>query len=268
MRSFIESNSEAGLINPNTVERAGAEKDFKPINQSKLREVAEGMGEVRESVVFLGGVVLPYLLTEDLSHYVRYAKDVDFIVDFDNKADLFAFEDALFERGFKKLSTGAVSQWLLGRIKVEALPADPEVFTFNNQWCAEAMHHAERIDIGEGLCVNTISAPYYLGTKLNAFDRRGFGNFSKSKDVFDMLLIFAGHEGIEEEIVRHTSKVFRTFFWEKMTKIREDSDNFSNVAARGFESEAVLKKYLPLAVSRIHKAIDLTAPKKGRVWVK
>lgn len=243
---------------------ASLEKDYKPINQSKLREVAEAMGPLRNSVVFLGGVVLPYFLTEELSHYVRYAKDVDFIIDFDDKSDLFAFEDALFERGFKKVSTGAVSQWLLGRIKVEALPADPEVFTFNNQWCAEAMQYAKWIDIGDGLRVNAISAPYYLGTKLNAFDRRGFGRFSTSKDIFDILLIFAGHEAIVSEIADQTTAVFRAFFCEKLSKIRDESDNFSMVAARGFESEAVLKSVLPMAVSRMNQAIALTTPKKAK----
>jgi len=261
---FIESDCEVTVKYPSAVVSAVAKKDFKSTSQDMLRQVVEAMGPVCNSVVFLGGVVIPFLLTEEWSHYVRYAKDVDFIVDFDNKADLFQFEDTLFERGFKKISTGAVSQWLLGRIKVEALPADPEVFTFNNQWCAEAMQYAQWIDIGEGLRVKAISAPYYLGTKLNAFDRRGFGRFSTSKDIFDILLIFAGHEAIVAEIADQTTAVFRDFFCEKLSKIRDGSDNFSMVAARGFESEAVLKSVLPMAVSRMNQAIALTTPRKAK----
>jgi len=226
-----------------------------------LRDVAEAMGPARDAAVFLGGVVLPYLLIEELSHHVRYAKDVDFIIDFDEKKDLFEFEDTLFERGFRKVSTGAVSQWLLGRIKVEALPADPKVFTFNNQWCSEAMRFAQRIDLGGGLHVNTISAPYYLGTKLNAFDRRGYGNFSKSKDIFDILLIFAGHEGIASEITKQTSPEFRAFLWAKLDNIRVQSEDFGKVAARGFENVADLKGHLPAAISMIREVIALTAPK-------
>ncbi len=236
------------------------ETAFKEDNIAMLRQVAEKMGSVRESVVFLGGAVLPFMLTDTISNHVRYAKDIDFIIDFDLKADLFAFEDALWECGFKKVSNGAVSQWLLGRIKIDALPADPDVFTFNNQWCAEAMRYAQRIDIGCGLRVNTISAPYYLGTKLNAFDRRGFGRFSKSKDIYDMLLIFAGHETIEADIEKQTSAGFKTFLWEKLTAIEAGSNHFTEIAALGFDNEAILKNQLPLAVSRIQNVIALTKP--------
>ncbi len=236
--------------------------DFKEKSVAMLREVAEAMGPARESVVFLGGGVLPFLLTDTLSHYVRYAKDIDFIIDFDEKEDLFLFEDALWEGGFKKVSNGAVTQWLLGRIKVDALPADPEVLTFNNQWCAEAMRYAQRIDIGGGLRVNTISAPYYLGTKLNAFDRRGYGRFATSKDIYDLLLIFAGHEAVEGEIEKQTSTVFKAFLWEKLRKLEDESAHFSNIAARGFLHDTVLKRHLPEAVSRIKNVISLCAPKQ------
>lgn len=241
---------------------APAQKDDKdPLSKSlwMLRSVAEAMGEISESVVFLGGTVIPHLLTDELSHFVRYAKDVDFIIDFGRKEDLLEFEDALWERGFKKVSNGAVSGWVLGRIKVDALPADPEVLTFNNQWCSEAMHYSKRIDIGGGLCVNAISAAYYLGTKLNAFDRRGFGRFADSKDIFDMLLIFAGHESIGTEIEKRTTPVFKAFLWEKLDRIRTGSENFSKVAARGFLTDAVLKTHLPLAVSRMKDVIDFTS---------
>jgi hypothetical protein len=238
---------------------ASPANDARSKNVSMLHAVAEAMGDIRESVVFLGGTVIPHLLTDELSRFVRPAKDVDFIIDFSNKEDLLNFEDALWERGFKKVSNGAVCSWILGRIRVDALPGDPEVLTFNNQWCGEAMHYSQRIHIGDDLRVNAISAPYYLGTKLNAFDRRGFGNFSDSKDIFDILLIFAGHEAIEMEIEHRTSRVFKAFLWEKLERIRTGSDNFSRIAAREFKPEAVLKRHLPEAVARIQKVIDLTS---------
>lgn len=233
--------------------------DARSHNALMLHAVAEAMGDIRESVVFLGGVILPLLLTDELACFVRPAKDVDFIIDFSQKEDLLNFEDTLWERGFQKVRNGAVSSWILGRIRVDALPGDPEVLTFNNQWCGEAMQYSRRIQIGDGLWVNAISAPYYLGTKLNAFDRRGFGNFARSKDIFDILLIFAGHDDIEREITHRTSRVFKTFLWEKLERIRTGSDNFSTVAARGFQTEAVLKRHLPDAISRIQKVIDLTS---------
>jgi len=232
--------------------------DARSNNVLMLHAVAEAMGDIRESVVFLGGAVLPHLLTDELARFVRPAKDVDFIIDFSKKEDLLNFEDTLWERGFQKVRNGAVSSWILGRIRIDALPGDPEVLTFNNQWCGEAMHYSQRIQIGDDLWVNAISAPYYLGTKLNAFDRRGFGNFSASKDIFDILLIFAGHEAIETEIKHRTSCVFIAFLRDKLERIRTGSDNFHRVAARGFQTEALLKRHLPEAISRIQKVIDLT----------
>jgi len=226
-----------------------------------LRTVAEAMGKLRESVVFLGGTVLPYFLSEELSRYVRPAKDVDFIIDFDRKADLFAFEDALWDRGFKKASNGAVCLWLLGRIKVDALPGDPETKTFNNQWCGEGMKYAERIDIGGGLHVNAISAPYYLGTKLNAFDKRGYGKFTISKDIFDILLVFAGHRNIETAIQNRTSPAFKAYLHEKLDWLCQGTEDFSKIAALGFESDRALSRHLPEAVSRMRAAQSILANK-------
>lgn len=226
-----------------------------------LRTVAEAMGDLRESVVFLGGTVLPYFLSDELSRYVRPAKDVDFIIDFDRKADLWAFEDALWDRGFKKASNGAVCLWLLERIKVDALPGDPDTKTFNNQWCGEGMRYAERIDIGGGLRVNAVSAPYYLGTKLNAFDKRGYGKFTISKDIFDLLLVFAGHRNIETAIQNRTSPAFKAYLREKLEWLREGTENFSKIAALGFESDRALSRHLPEAVSRLRAAQSILANK-------
>ncbi|HMS82457.1 MAG TPA: hypothetical protein PKD12_02255 [Nitrospira sp.] len=224
-----------------------------------LRTVAEAMGDLRESVVFLGGTVLPHLLMEELARFVRSAKDVDFIIDFSQKEDLLNFEDSLWEKGFQKVRNGAVSSWVFGRIRVDALPGDPEVLTFNNQWCREAMQYSHRIHIGDDLHVNVISAPYYLGVKFSAFERRGFGNFSGSKDIFDILLIFAGHETIETEIEHRTSPTFKAFLREKLNGFRIGSEEFSNIAALGFRTDAVLNGYLPKAIVRIQKVIDLTS---------
>jgi len=233
-------------------------KNYYALSTSTLRRVAKAMGPLKESVVFLGGTVVPFFLSDAMSPYVRYAKDVDFIIDFDDKNDLFLFEDALWDCGFKKFQNGAVSRWMLERIVIDAIPADPEVLTFNNQWCAEAMRYAERIDIGEGLMVNAISAPYYLGTKLNAFERRGRGRFEVSKDIYDMLLIFSGRPSIEMEIKKKTSARFKRFLFEELGKIAADSADFANIASRGFRDDPILQRQLPEAIAGIKRVIAFT----------
>lgn len=220
-----------------------------------LRLVAGRMGTLRKQVVFLGGTVVPLLLTRQVALDVRLSKDVDFIVDFNSKQDLYEFEDELWEQGFKKKSTGAVCRWLIDNVTVDVLPADPDILGFNNRWFAEGMPHAQQVDIGKGIIVNIISAPYFLGVKLNAFHMRARDDYVKSSDVYDVVLIIAGRPEIEREILGQASLELKVYLLSELKRLLNESGNLCELGPRYFQGNQAFKRLLPEVVSRIKSII-------------
>jgi hypothetical protein len=227
--------------------------DIREANTAKLRLVAERMGRLRDDVVFFGGTVIPFLLTQPISLNVRPSKDVDLITDFSSDRDLYKFEDALWERGFKKKRTGPVCQWVVEGIRVDAVIAEP-VLGIDNAWCAEAVARARRVDIGNGMMVSIVPASCFVGVKLAAFHRRGTrDDYARSRDIYDVLLVIAGCPEIEEEILEQASPELWAYLCSELEKLLEKSSDLYELVPRYSRDDQALEPLLSEVVSRIER---------------
>lgn len=188
-------------------------------NTRMLQLVAERLGPLKEEVVFLGGAVMPFLMTEPNVPITRFTKDVDFIFEPETREELYEFEDELRDLGFKKTLNAAVCQWVINNVRIDILPTDPEVVGFDNRWCAEAQQSAIRVNIGKGLIINVVSGHCFLGLKLCAFLRRGRGNYLNSYDIDDLMLIIGGRAKIEEEVTEQASPELKKFIIAELQNI-------------------------------------------------
>lgn len=227
-------------------------RDAREVNTAKLRLVVERMGRLRDDVVFLGGTVIPFLLTRQIPLGVRFSKDVDFIIDFESDRDLYEFEDALWEQGFKKRSTGAVCRWVIEGVNVDALHAEP-VLGFNNEWCAEAAHYAQQVDIGNGVEINMIPAPCFLGVKFTGFYTRGKDNYATSYDIYDLLLVVAGRPEIEKDVLEQASPRLRAYLGNELEKLLAKSDGLGELVQRYSRDSQVSEHLSTEVVSRIER---------------
>lgn len=221
-------------------------------NIAMLQLVAENLGDMRKKVVFLGGTIIPFLLTQKVPLDLRPSRDVDFIVDFDSKQDLYEFEDELWEQGFKRVSTGAVSKWKINDVSVDVLPAG-RVLDFNNKWCDEAMDHPRRANIGKGMVIDIMPAHCFLGVKLTGFYRRGKNNYARSFDIYDLLVIIAGRPEIEREIQEEASRELREYLSRELKILSSRSDDFYELMERFCGNSETAKSVLPQALSRIRR---------------
>jgi hypothetical protein len=62
------------------------------------------------------------------------------------------------------------------------------------------MDTAKEVELEPGLRIRTVTAPYFIATKLEAFRGRGRGDFATSHDMEDLLAVIDGREEIAEEI--------------------------------------------------------------------
>jgi hypothetical protein len=231
-------------------------------NIQMLRLVAERMGLLKDEVVFLGGAIMPFLVTKPTVRVTRFTKDVDFIIEPETKEELYEFEDELRELGFKKTFNGAVCQWVVENVGVDILPADPDILGFDNRWCAEAKRSSIRVNIGQGLIINMVSGHCFLGLKLCAFRRRGRGNYWKSYDIDDLILVIGGRPEIEEEVTVQASPELKAFIVGELKRMCKTVDDFSGEVLQPFEGTGPRSQVTVEAILRIERIIRSDLIKK------
>ena len=175
-----------------------------PPSVEALVRVAQAFGPLLTDVVFLGGAVLPLLLTDPAAHPARGTKDVDVVVEAQSRARFYAFEAALRERGFRNdTSEGApLCRWIVKGIKVDIMPDDASVLGFSNPWYPEVLRSARAVDIAPGLTIRLVSAAAFLATKYAAFvdPTRGGGDYVASRDLEYIIALVDGRPELDQEL--------------------------------------------------------------------
>ncbi len=225
-------------------------------NTWMLQFVAEQLGPLKDEVVFLGGAVIPFLLTAPHVPMTRFTKDIDIIFDPDTREALFAFEDELRDRGFKKCVNAAVCQWVVNNVYIDVLPSDPEVIGFDNRWCAEAEQHAIRVHIGNGMHINVVPGHCFLGLKLSAFLRRGKRNYVHSYDIADLLLVLGGRDEIEKEVQTQASPPLKKFIIGELKNIHRAVNGSPGKTLQAFKGDRAHRKVIQTALERIENIIE------------
>jgi predicted nucleotidyltransferase len=185
--------------------------------------VAEALANLRDKMVFLGGSVVGFLLTNPSVVDVRSTDDVDVVVDvvsYSKYQDLLA---ELRKLGFAHDMHGPLCRLLVHGIKVDVMPTDESILSFTNRWYLLAMQKTNAFALSKDISINVISAPLFLCTKLEAFGDRGRGDYNASKDIEDIVLIVNGREQLLTECSQEEQTV-KEFLSEHFSNIYNDND--------------------------------------------
>ena len=136
-----------------------------------LARAAGEIGALLDKVVFVGGATTTLYLTNQ-SHvpHARGTVDVDMILNA-NRAVFYDAEKFLRGLGFqndKKL----ICRFTKADLVVDLLPTDESILGFSNHWYAEGFKMAEQHNFANHT-LRVLSFPYFLATKLEAFNGRG-----------------------------------------------------------------------------------------------
>jgi hypothetical protein len=172
-------------------------------NIDLLKGVARHLGPLLKEVVFVGGCTTGLFITDKAAAEVRPTFDVDVIAEITSYADLSNLSERLRFQGFREdVSEGApVYRWVIEGMKLDVMPIDEKILGFTNHWYRPGMDAANEIELEPELRVRVITAPYFLATKLEAFHRRGRGDYVNSHDLEDLLSVIDGREEIVEEVI-------------------------------------------------------------------
>ena len=103
-------------------------------NINMLQTVANGLGELKDEMVFVGGAVAELYATNPAASDIRPTLDVDCVIELSSKKAHEKLEQDLRSMGFTHdTSKGApICRWNYLGIKVDVIPADSKVLGFSN----------------------------------------------------------------------------------------------------------------------------------------
>lgn len=168
-------------------------------NVEFLKRIAKEIESLLPKVVFVGGATATIFMTEP--EHIRVARetiDVDITLDV-TRREFYQFENALRKLGFEH-DKETTFRFLKDDIILDVMPTDEKILGFSNRWYKEAVFHAQTIDLGSH-SVSVISFPYFIATKLEAFQGRGKGDYFGSKDMEDIISVLGGRRGFLKDLL-------------------------------------------------------------------
>ena len=167
-----------------------------------LQTVANGLGELKDEMVFVGGAVAELYADNPAASEIRPTLDVDCVIEIRSRLQFAKMEENLRARGFKNdTSTGApICRWIYKDIKVDVMPTDSDVLGFSNRWYEEGIEIKRQKTLPNGTNVFVFPPEYYLAAKFEAHNSRGGNDLRQSHDFEDIIYILDNCSNIVDNI--------------------------------------------------------------------
>jgi len=171
-------------------------------NLASLELVAGALGELCDSLVFVGGSATGLLVTSVRAQPIRQTRDVDLVAKIASMREYHAVEACLRGKGFANdLSAGApICRWVGRGVAVDVMPSESGILGFHNRWYRLAVGTAKPHRLPSGVTIRLVWAPVFIATKLEAYRDRGAGDFLMSHDLEDVITVVIGRETLVSEI--------------------------------------------------------------------
>jgi hypothetical protein len=126
-------------------------------------------------------------------------------------ADYIAFSERLREAHFTEDAgeKPLTCRWHNGALTLDVLALNEEVLGFTNIWYEPALRHAFTVTLPRGQSIRVITAPFFLGTKMEAFRKRGRMDFQASHDLEDFVAVIEGRDILLQETVESPKELRR-----------------------------------------------------------
>lgn len=162
--------------------------------------VAVALGDLCDSLVFVGGCATGLLLTAQRAELIRATQDVDVVARVASITQYHRLEAAVAARGFARDRSpeAPICRWIRDGVRLDLMPTEP-LLGFHNRWYPLAVQSAETVTIPTGATIRLIAAPVFLATKFEAFRGRGQGDYLASHDLEDILTVVDGREQLIAE---------------------------------------------------------------------
>jgi hypothetical protein len=174
----------------------------KIINLAVVAQVAQGLRELRDKMVFIGGAVISLYTDDPAAEEIRPTADIDLTINLANYAEWAMMQERLSELEFFPDPFGqSICSYKFQDIAIDIMPADDSSIGVSNIWYKPGFKFLQQIALEDGTSINILPSPYFLATKLEAFKDRGNNDFYGSHDFEDIIYLLDNRTTIVEEII-------------------------------------------------------------------
>lgn len=169
-----------------------------------LEPAADALGELRESVVFLGGATIALWLTDPAARAPRVTYDVDVIaVEVTTLSRYEAFQQRLRALEFSEdIESGVICRWQhrgCGTV-LDAVPVNERLAGWSGGWLSEAVANPAEVMLPSGARIRAVRPPWLVVTKLEAFFDRGGCDCLSSRDFEDIITLVDARDELIDEL--------------------------------------------------------------------
>jgi hypothetical protein len=190
------------------------------INNAVVAEVAFGLKELKDQMIFVGGSVVNFYVDEEAAEEVRQTDDVDVTINIINYAALVKMQERLSDLGFNPDPNGhSICSYLYNGIPVDIMASEDGPLGGGNKWYKIGSNNLWLKKVREET-INILSAPCFLATKFEAFKGRS-GDYRASHDFEDIIYVLDNRTTIIEEIENDHPEIIQ-FLKEEFTKVYEN----------------------------------------------
>jgi predicted nucleotidyltransferase len=192
------------------------------------------------------------LLTDSAAPPVRVTQDVDAVVAITTLSEYHSLGGALRARGFsQRLAQGDPPyRWVYAGAMLDVMPIAESVLGFSNRWYEAAMRAAVSVELRPGLRIRLVTPPYFVATKLEAFEDRGRGDYLESHDLEDVLSVVDGRPELVAEI-ENAEPALKAYVAAVCARLVAD-EGFIN-ALPGLVLEGGVAARVPIVLDRLKK---------------
>lgn len=169
-------------------------------NLSIVSLVAQALGPLSTEFMLVGGCAVGLLITDRARPPVRQTIDVDLVAEVASLNDYYGSLGKLKGSGFKEdQSNEHMCRLKKGDLIVDVMPTREILGHSVNRWYTQAIKFAKVVTLPGGETINLVSAPFFVATKLEAFNGRGSGDYLHH-DMEDILNVVDGREELLAEL--------------------------------------------------------------------
>ena len=178
-------------------------------NITMLQIVANGLGELKEDMVFVGGAVAELYADDPAASDIRPTLDVDCVIELSSRIEYAELEERLRKKGFANdTSEGApICRWVYNNVKVDVMPTDENILGFSNRWYEEGIENKITKTLQDGTEIFVFPPEYYLAAKFEAHNSRGGNDLRQSHDFEDIIYLLVNCPGLLEKITNANTNV-------------------------------------------------------------
>jgi hypothetical protein len=200
------------------------------LNLTRIKAVCEALGEMTQSVLFVGGATVS-LYTDRPASEVRPTDDVDILVELVHYSGYAAIEEQLRKKGFvNDYESGVICRFKIQGIIVDVMPTSSTVLGFTNKWYEEGFGKPMEKRLDERLSIKLLGPVYFIASKMEAFKGRGGGDGRMSSDFEDMVYVLNNRNTIWDEIEKSPAHL-RAYLKNEFQKISKEDFLYEWVSA-------------------------------------